>query len=89
MKPQIHTVSELASDVSASPMSEVVDNHSVPIDPFSLTETVGRSRHGAIQRQRDVAQNAAAEEKGIVRELWSGFVEDLLGQGPKGTAARK
>lgn len=89
MKPQIHAVSELASDVSASPLSEVVDNHSVPIDPFSLTEAVGRSRSGAMQRQRE-AEQSAAEEKGVFRELWSGFVEDLLGPSPKGSnAARK
>ncbi|KAH1652297.1 hypothetical protein KXX59_006401 [Aspergillus fumigatus] len=55
------------------------------IDPFSLTETVGRSRLGEeLQRQQSGSQ---AKEPGIVRELWSGFVEDLLG--PKQPTQRK
>lgn len=81
MKPQIHAVSELASDTSASPMSEVVDNHSVDIDPFRLTETVGRSRDG--ENQQKLAANQ--REKGVIGELWSGFLEDLLG--PKGNSS--
>lgn len=76
MKPQIHAVSEMASDMSASPMSEVVDNHSVDIDPFRLTETVGRSRDGENQ-QKLAASNQ--QEKGVIGELWSGFIDDLLG----------
>ncbi|GFF25209.1 hypothetical protein IFM58399_00947 [Aspergillus lentulus] len=83
MKPQVYTVS--GEDVAASPMSEVVDNHSMDIDPFSLTETVGRSRFGEeLQRQQNGSQ---AKEPGIVRELWSGFLEDLLG--PKQQTQRK
>ncbi|KAJ5238521.1 hypothetical protein N7468_003140 [Penicillium chermesinum] len=65
MKPQIYTVAGAGADVAASPMSEVVDNHAVDIDPFSLTEA----------------------EPGIVQELWSGFLDDVLG--PKQSSARK
>lgn len=75
MKPQIYTVSEMAPDISASPMSEVIDNHSVPIDPFVLTETVRKSRDGEIQRKA----NGNQREKGVIGELWSGFLDDLLG----------
>jgi hypothetical protein len=83
MKPQVYAVS--GEDVAASPMSEVVDNHSMDIDPFSLTETVGRSRFGEeLQRQQNGSQ---AKEPGIVKELWSGFLEDLLG--PKQQTQRK
>jgi hypothetical protein len=83
MKPQVYTVS--GEDVAASPMSEVVDNHSMDIDPFSLTETVGRSRFGEeLQRHQNGSQ---AKEPGVVRELWSGFLEDLLG--PKQQTQRK
>jgi hypothetical protein len=81
MKPQIHAISELATDMSVSPMSEVVDNHSVDIDPYRLTETVGRSRDGENQR-RMAADN---QEKGVIGELWSGFLDDLLG--PKGDSS--
>ncbi|RAH74328.1 uncharacterized protein BO66DRAFT_388385 [Aspergillus aculeatinus CBS 121060] len=74
MKPQIYTVSGGAADVSASPMTEVVDNHSVDIDPFSLTEAVGKSRFGAESTQQ--------KEPGVFRELWTGVVDDILGRQP-------
>lgn len=75
MKPQIHAISEIATDMSASPMSEVVDNYALEIDPFRLTETVGRSRDG------ENLQKLAASQppKGIFGELWSGIVDDIIG----------
>ncbi|KAJ5176301.1 uncharacterized protein N7482_002178 [Penicillium canariense] len=82
MKPQIYTVS--GGDISAaSAMSEVVDNHAVDIDPFSLTEAVGRSRIG----EELAKQNGAGKEPGVVKELWAGFLDDVLG--PKDSAVRK
>ena len=83
MKPQIYTVSG-SGVVAASPMSEVVDNHSIDIDPFSLTETVGRSRVGEEVQRRT---NGSSSNQGVVRELWSGFLDDVLG--PKQAAVRK
>jgi len=82
MKPQIYTVSG-AGVVSASPMSEVVDNHSIDIDPFSLTEAVGRSRFGEETKRR---ASSSPTGQGIMRELWSGFLDDILG--PKETARK-
>jgi len=76
MKPQIYTVSEMASDISASPMSEVVDNHALEIDPFKLTETVGKSRDGESQR---IATAGTQQQNGMMGQLWSGFLDDLLG----------
>lgn len=77
MKPQIYTVAGAGADVAASAMSEVVDNHSVDLDPFSLTEAVGRSRTGeAMQRQ---ANGSGAGQPGVVKELWAGFLDDVLG----------
>lgn len=82
MKPQIYTVSG-AGVVAASPMSEVVDNHSIDIDPFSLTETVSRSRVGEeIQRRT----NGKSSETGVIKELWTGFLDDVLG--PKEVARK-
>lgn len=79
MKPLIYTVAGDGADVAASAMSEVVDNHAVELDPFSLTEAVGRSRVGEeIQR----SQNATAQP-GAFKELWSGFLDDVMG--PKET----
>jgi hypothetical protein len=84
MKPQIYTVAGAGADVSASAMSEVVDNHAVDLDPFSLTEAVDRSRTGEIlQRQ---ANGSGAGQPGVVKELWAGFLDDVLG--PKQSAAR-
>jgi len=81
MKPQIYTVSGSGADVAASAMSEVVDNHAVDLDPFSLTEAVGRSRVGEEMKRQESAQ------PGAFRELWSGFLDDVMG--PKETLQRK
>ncbi|KAJ6103940.1 hypothetical protein N7486_004162 [Penicillium sp. IBT 16267x] len=84
MKPQIYTVSGAGADVSASAMSEVVDNHSVDLDPFSLTEAVGRSRTGEMMQRQ--ANGSGASQPGVVKELWAGFLDDVLG--PKQSSAR-
>ncbi|KAJ5281515.1 hypothetical protein N7478_006887 [Penicillium angulare] len=85
MKPQIYTVAGAGADVAASAMSEVVDNHAVDLDPFSLTEAVGRSRVGEeLQRKTNGSGSSAP---GVVKELWAGFLDDVLG--PKQAAARK
>lgn len=76
MKPQVHTVAGATGDVAASPMSEVVDNESVNIDPFSLTETVGRSRFGEMLARHN---GSGSGEKGVIRELWGSMLDDLLG----------
>lgn len=84
MKPQIYTVSGEGVDIAPSAMSEVVDNHSVDIDPFTLTETVGRSRVGEeMQRQEN-----GSGEPGVMKELWSGFLEDVLGPKQPGLARK-
>ena len=84
MKPQIYTVAGSGADVAASAMSEVVDNAAVDLDPFSLTEAVGRSRVGEELQRRS---NGHSSEPGVVKELWAGFLDDVLG--PKGSVARQ
>lgn len=85
MKPEIYTVSGMNSDVSGpSPLSEVVDNHAVDIDPFHLTETVTRARNRAAASAATGENNTVS---GAVKELWNGFLDDLLGpKQPRGTA---
>lgn len=81
MKPQVYTVAGADSDVAASPLSEVVDNHAVDIDPFSLTETVGRSRLGEmLQRQSGYTFRSSRQpgEKGVIGELWSSMMDDMF-----------
>lgn len=85
MRPQIYTVAGAGADVAASAMSEVVDNHAMDIDPFSLTEAVGRSRVGEELQRRTNGHKSV--EPGVMRELWSGFLDDALG--PKESPARK
>lgn len=79
MRPQIYTVAGSGADVAASAMSEVVDNHAMDIDPFSLTEAVGRSRIGEELQRRSNGQRAEDRDPGVVRELWAGFLDDVLG----------
>ncbi len=84
MKPQVYTVSGDGAEISASPMSEVVDNDSVDIDPFSLTEAVGKSRYAAeVKRQQN------GDNTGVVSELWNGFLDDLLGPKQQQNSPRK
>ncbi|KAL4878562.1 hypothetical protein BJY04DRAFT_110683 [Aspergillus karnatakaensis] len=73
MKPQVYTVSGDGENVSASPMSEVVDNDSMEIDPFTLTEAVGKSRYAAELKGED------SKAPGAMKELWSGLLDDILG----------
>ncbi|KAM5435744.1 hypothetical protein MferCBS31731_006193 [Microsporum ferrugineum] len=74
MKPQIYTVSNDMGSNGPSPMSEVVDNHALELNPFNLTEAVSRSRDGA-------RASAAGQETigGAVRDLWRGMLEDVKG----------
>jgi hypothetical protein len=71
IRPMIETASA-DSDGVVSAMSEVTDNHAMEIDMFDLTRTVGKAAQGV---------GKAVEEKGgAMRELWGGFVDDLLGK---------
>ncbi|KAL4921222.1 hypothetical protein BDW62DRAFT_141689 [Aspergillus aurantiobrunneus] len=81
MKPQVYTVSGDGANVSASPMSEVVDNDSVEINPFTLSETVEKSRYIAELSRR------GNKSSGVASELWSGLLDDLLG--PRQQASSK
>ena len=73
-----------------SPLSEVVDNDAAEIDPFHLTELVGRARRSAaaavesssasVASASAVASNKGGEAGGVVKELWGGFVDDVFGK---------
>ena len=68
IRPMIETASA-DSDGVVSAMSEVTDNHAMDIDMYELTKTVGKASKGL-----------GVEKVGMVRELWTGFVDDLLGK---------
>ena len=79
MKPEIHYVGEMSSDNGPSPMSEVVDNDAADINPFELTEQVGRARRYAVASSSSPSQAQVGDE-GVVKELWGGFMEDVFGK---------
>lgn len=80
MKPQIHAIGETGPDMSASPMSEVVDNHALDIDPFKLTETVGRSRAGENEMREKRLLAGEQGAKGVIGELLNGMMDDIWGR---------
>jgi hypothetical protein len=88
MKPQILTVTETLADGAhvdlnlnshASAMSDVQDNHGTEMSVDALTElagTVGRSA-------RKLVGNVP--EQPAVKRVWSGFLDDLLGEKRRST----
>ena len=55
-------------------MSEVTDNHAIELDPFDLTRKVSMAAKKVVGNMKD-----GLKEEGIVRELWTGLLDDLLG----------
>lgn len=77
MKPEIHFVGEMSSETDGpSPMSEVVDNDAADINPFDLTEQVGRARRHAMSS----SSAGSSEEGGMVKELWGSMMDDVFGK---------
>jgi hypothetical protein len=80
IKPQIETASADSTGI-VSAMSEVTDNHAMDIDVFDLTRTVSKAAMGKVE---SVVEEGMGKV-GVVRELWGGFVDDLMGaRVPKG-----
>lgn len=74
LKPEIYTVNNADGAIvnGPSPMSEVVDNHAAEIDVFKITEAVGQAAAGA---GKQIKQESTA-----LKQVWDGFLDDLLGQ---------
>lgn len=81
MRPQIYSVSNNGSSDIPEPsaMSEVVDNHALEINPFDLAETVSRSKLAASSVDAASSQGRDDTVRGAAREMWSGFLDDVLG----------
>ncbi|MCJ1414695.1 hypothetical protein MMC32_001022 [Xylographa parallela] len=75
IRPTIETASADGTNV-VSAMSEVTDNHSVEIDMFDLTKQVGKAAKGMMENNVENVKKSS----GMMKELWSGFVDDLLGK---------
>lgn len=74
LRPEIYTVNNADGAITngPSPMAEVVDNHAAEIDVYGITEAVNQAAAGA-EKQIEGAPSA-------MRQVWNGFLDDLLGQ---------
>ncbi|MCJ1476697.1 hypothetical protein MMC13_005365 [Lambiella insularis] len=75
IRPTIETASADSTGV-VSAMSEVTDNHAMDIDVYDLTKQVGKAATGFVGENVESARKTG----GMVREVWNGFVDDLLGK---------
>ncbi|KAI9788822.1 MAG: hypothetical protein M1835_002046 [Candelina submexicana] len=76
IRPEISTMAHSGTHISApSAMSEVTDNAAADIDPFDLSKkvTVAASKMTGLPVEE-------LERPGVLRELWEGFLDDLLGK---------
>lgn len=75
IRPEISTVSADGTHVaSPSAMSEVTDNHAIELDPYDLTTKVT----AAAQKMGELPAEKL-KEAGVVKELWMGLLDDLMG----------
>ena len=76
IRPEITTTSANGTHIeSPSAMSDVTDNPGFPdLNPFDLTNTVttAASKAAGVPTER-------LPESGVVRELWNGLLDDILG----------
>ena len=83
MRPEISTASADGTHIaSPSAMSEVTDNHAAELDPYDLAMQVGRAANKVVSEKVEVLR-----EGSVVKELWSGFLDDLLGGSKKASKA--
>ncbi|KAI9785748.1 MAG: hypothetical protein M1839_008765 [Geoglossum umbratile] len=77
IRAEILTVAHDSTHVHApSAMSEVVDNNSILIDPFKLTEQVS----GAAARSKTAV---AGKKPSELKALWDGLLDDIFGPAKK------
>ena len=78
-RPEITTVSANGTHIdSPSAMYEVVDNHAVEISPFDLTNKVTTAATEAASKMTRMSTERL-KEPGVVKELWNGLLDDILG----------
>ena len=79
VRPEIATVSANGTHIdSPSAMSEVTDNHAIEISPFNLTTQVSDAATAAASKVTGMSEERLKEE-GVLQEVWSGFLDDVLG----------
>ena len=82
VRPEISTVSAESTHIaSPSAMSEVTDNHAIELDPYDLTAKVA-----AAAKKMGELPGEKLKEAGVMKELWMGLLDDLMGGKKMGRA---
>ena len=77
--PEIATVSASGTHIeSPSAMSDVTDNHALELSPYDLTGKVANAAAAAASNITGMSTERL-KEPGVVQELWSGILDDILG----------
>lgn len=79
VRPEISTMSANGTHIdSPSAMHEVTDNHAIELSPFDLTNKVSNAATAAAVQMTGMSAERL-RKSGIVRELWDGMLDDILG----------
>ena len=82
IRPEISTASADSTHIdSPSAMTEVTDNHAIDLDPYDLTAKVN-----AAAKKMGELPAEKLKEAGVIKELWMGLLDDLLGSRKVGRA---
>lgn len=82
IKPEIHTISADSTHISKpSAMHEVTDGHGAGFEGFDLSGKVA-----VIGEKVTEVGEGARKEVGVVKELWEGLLDDVLGKKKMGGA---
>lgn len=79
VRPEISTVSANGTHIdSPSAMHEVTDNYAIELSPFDLTSKVSIAATAAAVQMTGMSAERL-KEPGVVKALWDGVLDDLLG----------
>lgn len=79
IRPEITTVSASGTHIdSPSAMSEVTDNDAIELSPFDLTDKVMTAATAAASKVTGISAEKL-KEPGVIQDLWSGLLDDILG----------
>ena len=79
MKAEISTMS---GNSSFSPMADVHDNSAMPIDFHALADKISAAADSTLKQAVPVVE----EQAGVMRTLWNGIVEDVMGRSSSSSA---
>ena len=80
MKAEISTMS---GNSTFSPMADVHDNSAMPIDFHALADKISAAADSTLKQAVPVVE----EQAGVMRTLWNGIVEDVMGRSSSSSSA--